>query len=287
MISTKHIKGDNENKVIETKTKLENIGRRTVLGAMQNCNIVRPMASVLKKKSESSKSNLPKFKNPYKDVKAKVDSHWKKFPIAPRNVSKTTTKESKSEPVAVPTTVASATPLPFNLMRSLPIRILRRFLKVAEADCNQCVMSEYLVDLVEPNMAYYKSSEIAAASLFLSLNLLSGKTKMSLGFNDSYWTTALQRYTRYEVEELKPVARKIATIACNSKPVKFEIGKYRSQKHREMSQHEELYGESDYILVLSFIFVLVIIMQEYLNQSIKSEPILCRSISKSKKNNFN
>uniref|UniRef100_A0A1A9WYG5 Uncharacterized protein n=1 Tax=Glossina brevipalpis TaxID=37001 RepID=A0A1A9WYG5_9MUSC len=134
-----------------------------------------------------------------------------------------------------------------NLSRPLPIHFLRRFSKAAEAEDTQYAMSKYLVELtmIESNMAHYKPSEIAAASLFLSLNLLLGNAKMlALGFNDSFWTTTLQWYSRYRVEHLKPIARKIAVIARNARTVKLKAvyNKYKSTKFQRISIRQEFHG---------------------------------------------
>ncbi|KAI9579306.1 hypothetical protein GQX74_004778 [Glossina fuscipes] len=108
--------------------------------------------------------------------------------------------------------------LDYNLSRPLPIHFLKRFTKVSEAEAIHYAMSKYLIELtmIQPDMAHYKPSEIAAASLFLALNLLKVKCVPSMGFDSSYWTVTLQQYSRYEIEDIKPIARKIAEVARNA-----------------------------------------------------------------------
>uniref|UniRef100_A0A1A9ZX30 Uncharacterized protein n=1 Tax=Glossina pallidipes TaxID=7398 RepID=A0A1A9ZX30_GLOPL len=133
-----------------------------------------------------------------------------------------------------------------NLSRPLPIHFLRRFSKAAEAEDIQYAMSKYFIELamIESNMAYYKPSEIAASSLFLSLNLLKGNAKLAIGLDDSYWTPTLQWYSRYRVEDIKPIAKKIASVARNARTVKLKAvyNKYKSTKFQRISMRPELYG---------------------------------------------
>uniref|UniRef100_A0A1A9WI26 Uncharacterized protein n=1 Tax=Glossina brevipalpis TaxID=37001 RepID=A0A1A9WI26_9MUSC len=114
--------------------------------------------------------------------------------------------------------------LGFNLSRPLPIQFLRRFSKLAKAENIQYIMSKYLIELalIETHMVHYRPSEIAAASLFLSLNLLLGNATLASGFNDNYWTITMQWYSRYRVEHIKPIARKIAVIARYARDAKLK-----------------------------------------------------------------
>uniref|UniRef100_A0A1B0A631 Cyclin C-terminal domain-containing protein n=1 Tax=Glossina pallidipes TaxID=7398 RepID=A0A1B0A631_GLOPL len=101
-----------------------------------------------------------------------------------------------------------------NLSRPLPIHFLRRFSKAAEAEDIEYATSKYFIELaiIESNMAYYKPSEIAASSLFLSLNLLRGYAKLAMGLDDSCWTPTLQWYSRYSVEHIKQPGRSLPLL---------------------------------------------------------------------------
>uniref|UniRef100_A0A1B0ADY1 Cyclin C-terminal domain-containing protein n=1 Tax=Glossina pallidipes TaxID=7398 RepID=A0A1B0ADY1_GLOPL len=133
-----------------------------------------------------------------------------------------------------------------NLSRPLSIHFLRRFSKAAEAEDIQYATSKYFIELaiIDSNMAYYNPSEIAASSLFLSLNILKGNAKLAMGVDDSCWTPTLQCYSRYSVEHIKPIARKIASIARNARTVKLKAvyNKYKSTKFQRISMRPELYG---------------------------------------------
>uniref|UniRef100_A0A1B0BUF1 Cyclin-like domain-containing protein n=1 Tax=Glossina palpalis gambiensis TaxID=67801 RepID=A0A1B0BUF1_9MUSC len=63
---------------------------------------------------------------------------------------------------------------------------------------------------------------IAPSSLCLSLNILKGNDKLSAGLDDSYWTPSLQWYSRYRLEHIKPIARKVAAIARNAQTAKLK-----------------------------------------------------------------
>ncbi|KAH8355517.1 hypothetical protein KR084_003965 [Drosophila pseudotakahashii] len=102
-----------------------------------------------------------------------------------------------------------------NLSRPLPIHFLRRYSKAAGAEDEHHAMSKYFIELasVEYDMATYRPSEIAAASLFLSLHLLNGNYRAGTGFNDSHWTPTLTYYSRYSAAHLRPIARQISKLA--------------------------------------------------------------------------
>ncbi|TMW42837.1 hypothetical protein DOY81_012083, partial [Sarcophaga bullata] len=76
-----------------------------------------------------------------------------------------------------------------NLSRPLPIHFLRRFSKAADAEHHHHAMSKYFLELamIEYDMSHYKPSEIAAAALFLSLNLLKENINFSNGLNNKLW----------------------------------------------------------------------------------------------------
>uniref|UniRef100_A0A1A9ZR02 Uncharacterized protein n=1 Tax=Glossina pallidipes TaxID=7398 RepID=A0A1A9ZR02_GLOPL len=124
--------------------------------------------------------------------------------------------------------------LDYNLSRPLPVHFLKRLIKVAEAEAIDYAMSKYFIELtmVETDMTHYKPSEIAAASLFLAMNLLKVKRESSKGFENSYWTPTLQQHSRYGIADIQPIARKIAKIARNAQtnPLKAVYNKYKSRK---------------------------------------------------------
>uniref|UniRef100_A0A1A9WDZ9 Cyclin N-terminal domain-containing protein n=1 Tax=Glossina brevipalpis TaxID=37001 RepID=A0A1A9WDZ9_9MUSC len=129
--------------------------------------------------------------------------------------------------------------LDFKLTRPLPINFLCRFLKAAGANELQGAMSKYFVDLtmIEYDMAHYKPSEISAAAVFLSLNILNGNYGWPNGFTDSYWTATLQWYSKYPVEHIKPIAEKIADLVRNAPIAELNAvyNNYKSSKFFNVS----------------------------------------------------
>lgn len=133
-----------------------------------------------------------------------------------------------------------------NLSRPLPIHFLRRFSKAAEAEDDHHAMSKYFLELamIEYDMSHYKPSEIAAASLFLSLNLLKENANSSSGLNNKHWNSTLEFYSRYSPEHLRPIAKKIATVARNAPNAKLKAvyTKYQASKFQKVSTRSELYS---------------------------------------------
>lgn len=89
------------------------------------------------------------------------------------------------------------------------------------------------------------SLQIAAASLYLSLNLLKENCNHSTGLNKSYWNSTLEWYSRYSAEHLGPIAKKIATVARNAPNAKLKAvySKYQASKFQKVSMRSELYSK--------------------------------------------
>lgn len=133
-----------------------------------------------------------------------------------------------------------------NLSRPLPIHFLRRFSKAADAEDNHHAMSKYFLELamIEYDMSHYKPSEIAAASLFLSLNLLKENSNISSGLSNKHWNSTLEWYSRYSADHLRPIAKKIASVARNAPHAKLKAvyTKYQASKFQKVSMRSELYS---------------------------------------------
>ncbi|XP_022227612.2 G2/mitotic-specific cyclin-B isoform X2 [Drosophila obscura] len=133
-----------------------------------------------------------------------------------------------------------------NLSRPLPIHFLRRYSKAAGAEDEHHAMSKYFVELasVDYDLASYKPSEIAAASLFLSLHLLNGNYRASTGFNDKHWTPTLTYYSRYSATHLRPITRQIAKLARDAPQAKLKAihNKYQANKFQKIALRTELSG---------------------------------------------
>ncbi|XP_016976555.1 G2/mitotic-specific cyclin-B [Drosophila rhopaloa] len=133
-----------------------------------------------------------------------------------------------------------------NLSRPLPIHFLRRYSKAAGAEDEHHAMSKYFIELasVDYDMATYRPSEIAAASLFLSLHLLNGNYRAGTGFNDRHWTPTLTFYSRYSAAHLRPITRLIAKLARDAPQAKLKAvyNKYQGSKFQKIALRTELSG---------------------------------------------
>ncbi|KAL9912260.1 G2/mitotic-specific cyclin-B-like isoform 1-T2 [Glossina fuscipes fuscipes] len=133
-----------------------------------------------------------------------------------------------------------------NLSRPLPIHFLQRFSKAADADSTHRAMSKYFVELsmIETDMAHHKPSEIAAAAVYLSSNILKRDNyALPTGFIDSCWTSTLQWYTKYQIEHIKPIARRLAVIARNAPiaELKTVYNNYKSSDNFNVSMLTQKY----------------------------------------------
>nr|CAA39148.1 cyclin B [Drosophila melanogaster] len=133
-----------------------------------------------------------------------------------------------------------------NLSRPLPIHFLRRYSKAAGAEDEHHTMSKYFIELasVDYEMATYRPSEIAAASLFLSLHLLNGNHRAGTGFNDRHWTPTLTFYSRYSAAHLRPITRLIAKLARDAPQAKLKAiyNKYQGSKFQKIALRTEPTG---------------------------------------------
>ncbi|XP_064542958.1 G2/mitotic-specific cyclin-B [Drosophila montana] len=133
-----------------------------------------------------------------------------------------------------------------NLSRPLPIHFLRRYSKAASAEDEHHAMSKYFLELagMDYELASYKPSEIAAASLFLSLHLLNGNARAATGFNDKHWTPTLVHYSRYTAAYLRPITRQIAKLARDAPTAKLRAiyNKYQANKFQKIALRPELSG---------------------------------------------
>ncbi|ALC42288.1 CycB [Drosophila busckii] len=134
-----------------------------------------------------------------------------------------------------------------NLSRPLPLHFLRRYSKAARAEDEHHAMSKYFLELssMDYELASYRPSEIAAASLFLSLHLLNDNAKAATGFRDTHWTPTLEHYSRYTAAQLRPITRQIAQLAQDAPASKMRAvyNKYQASKFQAIALRTELYGQ--------------------------------------------
>lgn len=96
-------------------------------------------------------------------------------------------------------------------------------------------------------MAHYRPSEVAAASLCLSLFLLSSKKL------EEVWTPTLAFYSKYSLQDLVPIVKKIAKIVVGVGKSKYKAvyKKYRDLKLAQVSDLPQLKGEAIRMLIQS------------------------------------
>jgi len=107
-------------------------------------------------------------------------------------------------------------------------------------------MSKYFLELttISYDLASYKPSELAAASLFLTLHLLNGNASDATGFNDNHWTPTLIQYSRYTAQHLRPITRQIAKLVREAPSAKLNAiyCKYQAKKFHKIALRSELSG---------------------------------------------
>lgn len=113
-----------------------------------------------------------------------------------------------------------------------------RFTKASNGTAKHHHLAKYFVELclLEYSMAHYRPSEVAAASLCLSLYLLSVKKLKDL------WTPTLAYYSQYSLHHLEPIIKKIAKIVVGVGKSKFKAvyNKYLDHKLAKVSAIPQL-----------------------------------------------
>ncbi|XP_019389012.1 PREDICTED: G2/mitotic-specific cyclin-B2 isoform X2 [Crocodylus porosus] len=126
--------------------------------------------------------------------------------------------------------------LNFDLGRPLPLHFLRRASKAGEADAEQHTLAKYLMELtlVDYDMVHHHPSEIAAAALCLSQQVL-GQAK---------WGIKQQYYTGYAEESLFLIMQHMAknVVKVNGNLTKYVAvkNKYASSKLMKISTLPQL-----------------------------------------------
>lgn len=94
-------------------------------------------------------------------------------------------------------------------------------------------------------MAHYRPSELSAAAICLSLHLLSNKPL------EEVWTPTLSYYSKYTLEHIDPIIRKIAKIVINIENTKYKAvyNKYLDVTLAKVSSLPQLKGEAIHELV--------------------------------------
>lgn len=151
--------------------------------------------------------------------------------------------------------------LAFNLAKPLPIHFLRRFAKAAGSlGDRQYIAAKYFMELssIDYDMTKYNPSQvklsfqlpwnfsykislqkIAAASLYLALYVFN-----TIKSNSDLWTPTLEYYSTYASDDLMPVMKRLASIACTAKDVKLKsvYTKYSNAVYKFTSTLPEMSG---------------------------------------------
>jgi hypothetical protein len=124
--------------------------------------------------------------------------------------------------------------LDFNLSKPLPLHFLRRNSKAANVDAMIHALAKFLMEMTLPEyeLAYCLPSLLAAASLYLSLRLLT----------DASWSETLAFYSGYSEEEIMPVVRRMCQVVVDSEKSKLQAVrlKYSSNKLFKISTIPQL-----------------------------------------------
>ncbi|XP_017022621.1 G2/mitotic-specific cyclin-B-like [Drosophila kikkawai] len=111
-----------------------------------------------------------------------------------------------------------------NLSRPLPFRFLRSYSKAAVAEDEHHAMAKYFIELasMDYDLASYRPSEIAAASLFLLMQLINGNNQAAKGFNDGHWTPSLAFYFNF----LIPLAHSLPFSKKKKSRIHLSLGHF-------------------------------------------------------------
>jgi len=124
--------------------------------------------------------------------------------------------------------------LDFNLSKPLPLHFLRRISKAGNVDSTIHTLAKYLIEvgLPEYDIAHIQPSILAAASLYLSLKLLT----------DNTWSDTLKFYSNYSEKELLPVVKSIckAVLKADASKLQAIYMKYASSKLLKISTIPQL-----------------------------------------------
>ena len=131
--------------------------------------------------------------------------------------------------------------LKFDLGRPLPLHFLTRNSRAGQLDATVHTMATYVMELtlLEYNLAHVLPSEVAAVALAFSLKALDSEDKAL----SELWSTTLQYYSQYSLEEIASTLKQVATIvlATSRAPEKSMLlairKKYANKKFGMISEY--------------------------------------------------
>jgi len=127
----------------------------------------------------------------------------------------------------------------FRIGRPLPLHFLRRYSKAGDVDILQHTLAKYLVELsqLDYDLAHVDPSELSAAALCLSLQLLSTD-------ECEVWSATLKFYSNYSKQDLMRTITKMAALAttASKSSLKAVFNKYCSRTKLKVALLPELKG---------------------------------------------
>merc|ERR1711970_1555801 len=127
----------------------------------------------------------------------------------------------------------------FRIGRPLPLHFLRRYSKAGDVDILQHTLAKYLVELsqLDYDLAHVDPSELSAAALCLSLQLLSTD-------ECEVWSATLRYYSHYSEQDLMRTITNMAALAttASNSSLKAVFNKYCSRTKLKVALLPELKG---------------------------------------------
>jgi cyclin B len=129
--------------------------------------------------------------------------------------------------------------LDFNLGRPLPLHFLRRDSKAAQVDAEHHNLAKYLLELslVDYDMCHVPPSKVAAAALYLSMQVI----------KKIEWNDTCEHYSRYSASDLRPVVHHLAKNLASASTNTYQLAiyaKYGSSKFMRISKSEKVQSDT-------------------------------------------
>jgi len=125
--------------------------------------------------------------------------------------------------------------LNFDLGRPLPVHFLRRASKAGGVEVATHTLAKYILELSLGSyvMVSVPPSLMAAGALALAMKTLDPESSLA-----SVWSTTLQHYTHYNLDQLKPVIKQLAVLLVNAPHAKLATvyQKYGNKKFMKIAR---------------------------------------------------
>merc|ERR1712126_324580 len=125
--------------------------------------------------------------------------------------------------------------LNFDLGRPLPVHFLRRASKAGGVEVATHTLAKYILELSlgSYSMVSVPPSLLAASALALAIRILDPSSRMS-----NVWSKTLSHYTRYNIEQLMPTVKVLATLLVTAPQAKLATvyQKYSNKKFMKIAR---------------------------------------------------